>query len=213
MGKTKIPDNLRYVITLAFICAVMATVLSIVYSLTNPKIMQQKKEAQDRALKEVFSSAEHFEPVKDEGGILYYKAYRTSEMRKLLGYAFKAEGQGYASTIETMAGMDTKGEITGISILFQNETPGLGAKVNEVVVTTTLWQAIKDKFSGKEETEDIAFTPWFCAQFKGKKIRDLLVVKEETTKNIQAITGATISSEALTDSVRKKAEEILSYER
>ena len=42
-----------------------------------------------------------------------------------------------------------------------------------------------------------------------KEIEDLIVIKTATEKNIQAITGATISSEALTDSVGEKAKEIL----
>jgi hypothetical protein len=45
-------------------------------------------------------------------------------------------------------------------------------------------------------------TPWFLAQFIGKPAGNLLVRAEETDDYIQAITGATISSAAVTESVR-----------
>jgi electron transport complex protein RnfG len=205
----KIPENIRYIITLALICFATASLLSGVYFLTRPKILQQKQKAQEEALKEVVPSAEYFEPITEDNKVIYFKAYASSDKRKLLGYAFKTEAQGYSSTIEAMAGMDTKGKISGIKILAQNETPGLGAKINEVLVAKTLWQAIGEYFSSEKRKDQISAEPWFCAQFKGKNIEDLVVVKTQTDKNIQAITGATISSEGLTDSVREKAKEIL----
>jgi len=80
------------------------------------------------------------------------------------------------------------------------------------LTSRTLGQAIRDFFRGEKSKEEPCRQPWFCAQFKGKKIDDLIVVSTATKKNIQAITGATISSKALTDSVRRKAEEVLEYE-
>ena len=48
---------------------------------------------------------------------------------------------------------------------------------------------------------------YFKNQFKGKSIDNLVVVKTETPDKIQAITGATISSRAVTeDGVRKGVE-------
>ncbi|MBL7084921.1 MAG: FMN-binding protein [Candidatus Omnitrophica bacterium] len=220
-------ENLRYILTLSIICLVMASLLTGIYLLTNPKILEQRTKAEQEALEEVMPEAGYFEPVKKDGEISYFRAYSSVDKtpplkelggsipvdkRKILGYAFRTEAQGYSSLIETMAGMDTKGKITGIKILAQNETPGLGAKVSEVKTKKTLWQAIKEFFSSEKEIPELPSQPWFCAQFKNKKIEDLVVVKGATEKNIQAITGATISSEALTNSVREKAKEILSYE-
>ncbi|MGQ9811696.1 MAG: FMN-binding protein [bacterium] len=54
-------------------------------------------------------------------------------------------------------------------------------------------------------TEEIrkSQTPWFLEQFIGKKRADLVIVSEKTDRYIQAITGATISSNAVTSSVRE----------
>jgi hypothetical protein len=46
-------------------------------------------------------------------------------------------------------------------------------------------------------------TPWFLKQFIGKPHGGLLVTTEQTDRYIQAITGATVSSVAVTESVRE----------
>jgi Na+-translocating ferredoxin:NAD+ oxidoreductase RnfG subunit len=45
--------------------------------------------------------------------------------------------------------------------------------------------------------------PWWQAQFLGKSMVDLGPAKEKTDTSIQAITGATVTSRAVTESVRK----------
>lgn len=51
------------------------------------------------------------------------------------------------------------------------------------------------------------------SQFKGKIIEDIKLVKGETQNNIQAITGATISSRAVVDGVRQGVEEFLKIKK
>lgn len=206
-------ENLRYILTLTLICFVTASLLTGVYLLTQPRILKEKEKEKAQALKEVMPEAGYFDVVDKDGKTIYYRAYSSSNKQKLLGFAFTARAQGYSGVIETMAGIDGQGKITGIKILEQSETPGLGARIAEVLKEKTLWQAAKEFIDKKKKIDEIPDKPWFCAQFKGKKIDDLIVVKTPTEKNIQAITGATISSEALTDSVREKAKEILRYEQ
>ena len=196
-------ENLKYILTLSLICMVMASLLSGVYFLTRSKILEQKAHEGKQALKEVCPKAGYFEPIVENGKVIYFKAYESADKDKLLGYAFRTEAQGYSSVIEAMAGMDKQGRITGVKILAQNETPGLGAKISEVLVKRTLWEAIKELFSREKKSAELTDEPWFCAQFKGKKIND----------DIQAITGATISSQGLIDSVRERAKEVLRYEQ
>ncbi len=196
-------ESLRYILTLSLICMVMASLLSGVYFLTRSKILEQKTHEERQALKEVCPKAGYFEPIVENNKIIYFRAYRSSDKEDLLGYAFRTEAQGYSSVIEAMAGMDREGGITGVRILAQNETPGLGARISEVLVRESLWEAIKAVFSREKKYPKSADEPWFCARFKGKKI----------SEDIQAITGATISSQGLIDSVCKKAKEVLGYEQ
>ncbi|MFC1631040.1 RnfABCDGE type electron transport complex subunit G [Candidatus Omnitrophota bacterium] len=193
-------ENVKHVLTLSIICLVTATLLTGVYVLTNPKIVEQKAQQASLALRQVMPEAGYFEPVSLNGEAGYFKAYASANKKKLLGYAFRAQAQGYSSVIETMAGIDRAGKITGIVVLAQNETPGLGARIEEVLVTQTLWQKIKEMFSSKQGPQPSTTQPWFCQQFVGQDIDDLTV---------DAISGATISSAALTDSVRQRAQQIL----
>jgi electron transport complex protein RnfG len=80
-----------------------------------------------------------------------------------------------------MIGVDTAGVIQGMKILSQAETPGLGAKITEV------------KYGDK--------WPWFQHQFIGKKGDNLQVDKDGG--EIKSVTGATISSRAVTKAVRE----------
>jgi Na+-translocating ferredoxin:NAD+ oxidoreductase subunit G len=164
-------EMLHYGLILSLICMAASASLAGVNAVTKSKIIAQAKAEEELSLKEVLPDAERFEPVKTGNDILYYKAYNKDGA--FIGAAFKATGKGYASTIETMAGLTKDGIITAIKVISQNETPGLGARVNE------------SSFSG---------------QFSNKNVGAL--------NEVQAITGATISSKAVINSVGKKAEEI-----
>jgi electron transport complex protein RnfG len=127
----------------------------------------------------------------------------------ILGWVFTAEGKGYSSDIKTIAGLSLEGKITGIKIVEQKETPGLGAKVEEIAGGETLLGFIKRILGAKPENVQKEEKPYFQKQFAGKKIEDLKVVKGKTDKYIEGITGATITSKAVTDSVRNKAKKVL----
>jgi len=161
----------RYGFTLAVICAIASGLLASVNALTKSRIIAQAQAEEDAGLKEVLPEAAHFEPVKSQDNIIYYNGH--DKEGRLIGVAFKAAGKGYSSIVETVAGMKSDGTITGIKVVSQNETPGLGSGVTE---------------------------PGFTGQFSGRSIAEL--------NKVQAITGATISSKAVIDSVKRKAEEI-----
>ncbi|MBN1556374.1 MAG: FMN-binding protein [Phycisphaerae bacterium] len=99
-----------------------------------------------------------------------------------VGWVITASGMGYADAIKALLGLNADAtKITGIYILDQKETPNLGSKI------TTDWNK----------------------QYVGKNVLPpLTVVKTQPTKEneIEAISGATISSTSLTDIVNKAAE-------
>jgi len=102
-----------------------------------------------------------------------------------VGWVVPARGQGFADTIELLIGLDARAErITGLYVLAQKETPGLGSKITAA------------QFSG---------------QF-GDKMTDpaLTVVKSEprADNEIAAVTGATISSEGVTKIVNDTVAEL-----
>lgn len=185
----------KFGLILSIICVIASGFLSTVNLATREKIKQQKFAEQQAALKEVMPQAESFEPVKDGEAIFYYRALDSA--KNIIGYCFLAQGKGYSSVIEAMAGMDTKGVISGIKILSHNETPGLGSKITAIDDETTLFDAM----TGRERTKPKP-KPWFGQRFSGKNATEL-------EKKVEAITGATISSGAVIKAVEKKAREVL----
>jgi Na+-translocating ferredoxin:NAD+ oxidoreductase subunit G len=61
----------------------------------------------------------------------YYNLFRVTLENKLAGWVVKAGGQGYADKIELIIGLDPSADtITGLFVLQQKETPGLGNKIS-----------------------------------------------------------------------------------
>ncbi|MEW6008852.1 MAG: RnfABCDGE type electron transport complex subunit G [Candidatus Omnitrophota bacterium] len=170
---------IKYGIILLTICLCASLVLSFTYKMTQAKIQEQLTVDEKVALKEVFPQAKTFEE-KTIDGLNYYLAKKDSQD---LGYIIKVQAKGYSSTIVMIVGFDKAGQIKGIEVLSQQETPGLGAKIIEIK-------------SGESK-------PWFLERFKGKNAKEL------DLKNIQAITSATITSRAVVESIRKSIEEFL----
>lgn len=207
-------DIVRFALILFLVNLIAASLLVGVYNLTHARIEELKTLSEKEAIREVMPSSigEFLEPVEAEGKMGYIRVYKDKEKSILSGYIFTTRQYGYSSVIETMVGMAPDGRIIGIKILNQNETPGLGSRIVETFSGKTIFDAIKDIFS-KEKKKTTFITPWFCEQFKGKRVEALVVVKTKTKDKIEAITGATISSKAVTDSIRKEAERILDVER
>jgi len=185
-------ETLKYGLILTIVCMVAGGFLSGVNRMTKPLITVRSDEEKGASLKEVMPQAADFEAVRDGDTTLYYRAY--DKNKNIIGAAFIASAKGYSSTIETMAGMLNDGTITSIKILQQNETPGLGTKIEEVEGDTTIF----DAFAGKRVAAPRK--AWFQQQFSGKRPGELTAV--------DAISGATISSKAVIDSVKGKAEEV-----
>ncbi len=101
----------------------------------------------------------------------------------LIGVAFLAEGNGFQSKIKILVGMNPEfTKIQRLKILQQAETPGLGTKIENDLTNKS------DKF-------------WFLNQFKDLKVgTGITYVKNKKPSQegeIQAITGATISSKSV----------------
>lgn len=96
----------------------------------------------------------------------------------LCGYVFTQEEKGYGGAIKVMVGIGVDGMVTGVSVLEHNETPGLGANVTRAD---------------------------FLAQYKEPTAGSYAVTKDGGS--VDAVTGATISSRAVTRAVNRAYEE------
>jgi len=178
-------DIIKNGLIMAAYSLIAGAALAFVYMKTAP-VIEAQKEARtgDTVMLEVLPGMSGgFEKKGEEGGFQYWIGYRDSGRHDVGGYVFIVLGNGYTKgvPIETMVGVDPDGVITGVKILFQQETPGLGDKIQEIK-------------AGESE-------PWFTRQFVGKSTADDLRVKKDGGV-IDAISGATISSRAVTESIR-----------
>lgn len=203
---------LQLTLTLTIIAALSGLFISYVNSTTEGPKAVQAAEKEKKALQEVLPSTTPY--VTDtltigDGSIPYWIAQ--DSLGAIKGYAFKTKsGKGYSSKIEYILAISPNGDILGLSILSQAETPGLGARVTEELSSLTIWS----KMGGKKEESTIR--PWFTEQFKGLNVLKSISVQKgqewhklsednKTTlrnKNeVTAITGATITTSAVAQSI------------
>ncbi|MHC4712484.1 MAG: FMN-binding protein [Planctomycetota bacterium] len=197
-------NALRFTVVLGLICIAAGLGVSAVYQLTRGRIQAKKEKAFAGALSDVFPEADSFlagDSQTDWEGDGVGVALKGGDV---VGHLAVGEKQGYSSKIRVLVGADLRFSIKAIKILQQSETPGLGERTKEVRTDRTVWRAageatgIVDKSAEAEDT-----SPWFQKQFEGLTLEKLVIVKDPGAEGIHAITGATISSQAVTDAVRE----------
>jgi electron transport complex protein RnfG len=169
------------IVVLTLLTMIAGGLLSYWDGFTGPRIEAYRLEQLKQAIAEVLPKHESYDQTSAEGMILYVGKNSTDP--NPVGVAFEAVGNGFQGKISIMVGISTDFEtINAIKILEQLETPGLGTKI---VVDPSNKQ---DPF-------------WFPNQFKNLLLRPLIEVvknaKPSKPNEIQAITGATISSRAI----------------
>jgi len=103
------------------------------------------------------------EALPEDVDVVYTGYYEADAPGEPVGYACVGEAQGYSSRLKVMVGVAADlSRIRGINVVFQKETPGLGARIEELETRQTLWE----KLQGKEpELTPEQARPWFQQQF------------------------------------------------
>ena len=122
--------QLKSVISLTTICAVVALLMALTNFITAPIIEEQEKNAVGEAFKTVLPEGEGFEAVD----LSKYELPSTVEeaySEKNGGYAFKLRTAGYGSDLVLMCGINNEGAVAGVSYISGNETLGVEATYGE----------------------------------------------------------------------------------
>jgi electron transport complex protein RnfG len=172
----------KMIIVLTSLTMIAGGLLSSWDGYTRPRIEAYKLQELKNAIADVLPTHERYDEVKGDGMILYLG--KNANDSNLVGIAFEAIGNGFQGKISIMVGMMPDfSKINGIKILEQIETPGLGTKI------------VEDPTNKKDPH-------WFPNQFKNLITEPMIEVvknkKPSKSTEIQAITGATISSKAVT---------------
>lgn len=182
-------EILRLIFVLVVICAGSGLALSGVYQFTKEPIrMTMLREQKMPAVKAVFTGPDG-KPINqnnpademisipvgedDRGKPVKLAVFPAKQGGKTVAVAFEASSKGYGGDVGVMVGIDVaKNNLTGISVVSQSETPGLGARI------------VSD--------------PSFAKSFKGKPLD-----KKLTKADIDALSGATFSTNAVVAAVNK----------
>ena len=185
--KEKVDMDPKYIIkltvTLFVTCVIVAGLLGLVNSVTEGPIAEKNKTKTAAAIQEVLPEMEGSPAVvelTDEmtdaasgAGATITEAYEAQAGGSVIGYALKIVASGSQGNIEMMVGVDAEGAVTGVSIVKNSETSGIGSKVmsNE--------NGVLDQFIGKSAADGTL----------------------SVGKNVDAISGATVSSRGVTTGV------------
>ncbi len=165
-------------VTLFVICLVATLLLGLTNQVTAPIIKELAVKTEIESRQKVFANAASFSEAKelDEGASI---VAALDESGATIGYVVVNIAKGYGGDISVMTGVDVDGKVTGVNILSQAETAGLGAKATE--------ESFRNQFVGL--------------------VSGITVSKDKAGENsIDAITGATITSRAVTEAVNAAIE-------
>lgn len=196
---------LRLVSALAGIALFSGVLLSLTYETTRPVIQTKQTLALQAAIFEVLAGAETFVPYRlDQAGLHALPASEAAKATvyagldgdgRRIGFALFGEARGYADVIRLLYGYDPEGQmIIGLKILSSNETPGLGDRI------------MKDPVFQEN------FTALDVAVADGSLVHPVETVKsgeKSQACQINGISGATVSSQAVGQALRSSTEKWL----
>jgi electron transport complex protein RnfG len=173
------PSNAQKIIKLGavlfIVTAITGLILGVVNEITAEPIRLTQARLKAEALAGALPEAEEFSEValSDGADPILKDVQEGKGGGRTEGYCIIVAPSGYAGPVEVVVGITKTGGLRAIRILSQSETPGLGAK---------------------------APLPAFSGQYDNKEVERLSVVKSAATEadQIQAISGATITSQAVT---------------
>jgi electron transport complex protein RnfG len=196
----------RIIAVLSIVAMLSGFLVVLTAQLTAPIIEENQRIAIERAVTKVVPGAvTHREYMIDDGELkpsekgsdnpIIYAGYDGNG--QLLGIAARGGAQGYAGMVYLLYGYDHKCEcIRGFEVLKMAETPGLGDKI----ITDANFQANFDALDASLDPSGRALANPIVTVKSGSKKHDW---------QIDAISGATITSNAVGKALNSSAQELL----
>jgi electron transport complex protein RnfG len=170
-------EMMKITLSLVVIFVAAGFIMGGTFKATSPVKYVAEQREKEEALKEMAPDAT--DPIKAAGNWQVhgksYEYFAATAGGTPVAYIASTAGKGYSSYIKMLVSIDKDLRVSNLKVLSHQETPGLGDQILEEP---------------------------FLKQFKGKELSRIVLLKTETTENIQAISGATISSRAVTNGVK-----------
>ena len=195
------PSGLRMILTMGAIGLMAGALIVATFQATFSRIESNKAAALQKAIFEVVPGAVSKETFAQRGNELeplpegedavskYYAAY--DEDGELAGVAIEASGQGFQDVLRILYGYSPKcGCVVGMKVLESKETPGLGDKIMKDPEFKANFDSLAAPLAPDAETMEHPV--------------ELVKYGEKTDPwQVEAITGATISSRAIANILRE----------
>ena len=189
MNEAKKESMGMLIVVLFLITFITALLLGFVNQVTAPKIAENNEKTRAAAMAELipdakFVEAEVFEvPAPDKETPALQNIYEAQKDGETVGYCMEVLPSGFGGTLTVVVGINADGTVAGAQVTKHAETPGLGAKAQA--------------------------DPTWIPQFAGQAADGSLAVTKDGG-SIVPITGATITSRAVTLAVNTAANHVLS---
>ena len=182
---------IKNTLILTAITVVSGLLLGVVYNVTKEPIAQAQENTKQEAYRAVLADASSFETLDFDAestlSLLTENGYTSDTITEVaegkdnsgetIGYVISVQSsEAYDGTLDLSVGIATDGTVKGVEMLSISETAGLGMKADEAE---------------------------FKDQYKDKNVENFTVTKtgEVGDNMIDAISGATITSNAVTNAV------------
>ena len=184
MNEAKKESMGMLVVVLFLIPFITALLLGFVNQVTAPQIEKNNEATRAAAMAELIPEAEPVQaepaevPSPDKDTPAIQNIYEMQKDGETVGYCMEVLPSGFGGTLTVVVGINTDGTVAGAKVTSHAETPGLGAKAQA--------------------------DPTWIPQFAGKPADGSLAVTKDGG-DIVPITGATITSRAVTKAVNTAA--------
>lgn len=201
------PSSVALIRVLGGVALISGLLIVLVYQWTMPTITQYHKQELEKAVLKVIPGAAALKAfIVNDAGMTPVESARKSGLQVYIGYdaegrlkgiAAEAAAQGYADVIRLLYGYSPECEcITGISVVSSKETPGFGDKLATDAAFNANFKALDARLSAD----------------RSGLVNPIVTVKHGTKKNpweIDAISGATVSSRGVGKALNDSAQRIL----
>lgn len=163
----------KLTLTLLGICAVVALLLGVVNSVTEPIIEEFQAEKTAAAMSQVLPADEYQKVETSYPNVT--ALHRALSGGEEIGYVVEVTSSGFGGTLSMVVGVDTDGAVTGVSVTDNSETANIGTKVvND--------QTVLDRFIGMSHA-------------------DGEITVNSGSNRFDGVSGATVSSKGVTAGV------------
>ena len=179
-------DVFKAIIVLTVVCLVISAALAFTNNITKDKIAAMEKASASAAMEALIPNAEYQKiDLAGVDGIENAEIYTASLNDETVGYIITTAAKGYGGDVMVMTAISTDKKVIGVNILSAaDETPGLGQNATK---------------------------PEFYNQFLNKTLGVTVVKNGAKGNEINAVTGATITSRAVTTAVNEALSQLDTY--